>query len=361
MINFLNIQKNDKTLKKKIVESFEQIISKSDFINGDQVKKFESNFKNFIKSKYCITVGNGTDALIIALKSLDLKKNAEVIVPAMTWKSTALAPLNLGLKLKLVDVEKKSANYDISKLKKAINSKTKVIIVVHLYGNPANLKEIKKIIKNKKIFLIEDAAQAHGAFDYKLKKRIGSIGDMACFSFYPGKNLGAYGDAGCITLNNSRLAKKIYLIKNMGSLDKYDCETIGLNSRLDTIQAAILNLKLKHLNNRNEKRVKLAKIYNKEIHNEKITKIEYCNGCVFHQYVILSKYKKKIINLLKKNNIQYSEHYPISINKLKIFSKNKSKKFKNAENFAKYGLSLPIDPTLKKNDILKISKLINTI
>lgn len=172
MINFLNIQKNDKKIIKKIIENFKQIISKSDFINGVQVKKFESNFKNFIKSKHCISVGNGTDALIIALKSLNLKKNAEVIVPAMTWKSTALAPLNLGVKLKLVDIEKKSANYDISKLKRAINSKTKVIIVVHLYGNPANIKEIKKIIKNKKIFLIEDAAQAHGAFDHKLKKKL---------------------------------------------------------------------------------------------------------------------------------------------------------------------------------------------
>lgn len=254
---------------------------------------FEKNFKKFCNVKHCITVGNGSDALFIALKSLNLKKNSEVIVPAMTWKSTALAPLNLGLKVKLVDTEKKSSNFNLDDLRKKINKNTRVIIVVHLYGNPGDIKEIKKIIKGKKIIIIEDAAQAHGAFDFSLNKKIGSIGDIACFSFYPGKNLGAYGDGGCITTNNNKLNKNIRMIKNLGSLDKYDCEVQGINSRLDTIQAAILNLKLRDLNKNNQKRVKIAKIYKKNITNNKIVILNYKKGCVYHQFVILSKIKKK--------------------------------------------------------------------
>ena len=322
---------------------------------------FEKNFKKFCNVKHCITVGNGSDALFIALKSLNLKKNSEVIVPAMTWKSTALAPLNLGLKVKLVDTEKKSSNFNLDDLRKKINKNTRVIIVVHLYGNPGDIKEIKKIIKGKKIIIIEDAAQAHGAFDFSLNKKIGSIGDIACFSFYPGKNLGAYGDGGCITTNNNKLNKNIRMIKNLGSLDKYDCEVQGINSRLDTIQAAILNLKLRDLNKNNQKRVKIAKIYKKNITNNKIVILNYKKGCVYHQFVILSKIKKKIIKTFKKEKIQFGQHYPISINKLKIFSKYQNKTFKNSEFLSNFGLSLPIDPNLKNYQILKICQILNKL
>ena len=279
----------------------------------------------------------------------------------MTWKSTALAPLNLGLKVKLVDTEKKSSNINLNDLRKKINKNTRVIIVVHLYGNPGDIKEIKKIIKGKKIRIIEDAAQAHGAFDYSLKKKIGSIGDIACFSFYPGKNLGAYGDGGCITTNNNKLNKNIRMIKNLGSLDKYDCEVQGINSRLDTIQAAILNLKLRDLNRNNQKRVKIAQIYKKNIINNKIVILNYKKGCVYHQFIILSKLKKKIIKTFKKEKIQFGQHYPMSINKLKIFSKYQNKRFENSEFLSKFGLSLPIDPNLKTHQILKICQTLNKL
>ena len=295
MIKFFDIKKQDKKFHNEILRKIKDLILDSNFINGKEVSLFEKGFKKFCNVKHCITVGNGTDALLIALKSLNLKKNSEVIVPATTWKSTVLAPLNLGLKVKLVDTEKKSSNFDLDDLRKKINKNTRVIIVVHLYGNPGDIKEIKKIIKGKKIRIIEDAAQAHGAFDFSLKKKIGSIGDIACFSFYPSKNLGAYGDGGCITTNNDRFNKSIRMIKSLGSLDKYDCEVQGINSRLDSIQAAILNLKLKDLNKNNKKRVKIAKIYKRNIVNNKIEILDYKRGCVYHQFIILSKIKKKII------------------------------------------------------------------
>ena len=361
MIKFFDIKKHDKKFHNEILRKVKNLILGSNFIGGKEVSLFEKRFKKFCNVKHCITVGNGTDALSIALKSLNLKKNSEVIVPAMTWKSTALAPLNLGLKVKLVDTEKKSSNFNLDDLRKKINKNTRVIIVVHLYGNPGDIKEIKKIIKGKKIRIIEDAAQAHGAFDYSLKKKIGSIGDIACFSFYPGKNLGAYGDGGCITTNSNKLNKNIRMIKNLGSLDKYDCEVQGINSRLDTIQAAILNLKLRDLNRNNQKRVKIAQIYKKNIINNKIVILNYKKGCVYHQFIILSKIKKKIIKTFKKEKIQFGQHYPISINKLKIFSEYQNKRFENSEFLSKFGLSLPIDPNLKHNQILKICQILNKL
>ena len=184
---------------------------------------------------------------------------------------------------------------------------------------------------------------------------------MACFSFYPAKNLGAYGDGGCITTNNDKLNKNIRIIKNLGSLNKYDCEVEGVNSRLDTIQAAILNIKLRDLNKNNRKRVKIAQIYKKNITNNKIDILNYKKGCVYHQFIILSKIKKKIIKTFEKEKIQFGQHYPISINKLKIFSKYRNQLFKNSEYLSKFGLSLPIDPNLKLSEILKICQILNKL
>ena len=361
MIKFFDIKKQDKKFQNKILNKIKTVIKDSSFIDGKEVDLFENNFKRFCNVKHCITVGNGTDALYIALKSLNLKKRSEIIVPAMTWKSTALAPLNLGLKVRLVDTEKKGSNFNLDDLKKKINRNTRVIIAVHLYGNPADIKEIKKMIKGRNIVIIEDAAQAHGAYDFNSKKKIGSIGDIACFSFYPGKNLGAYGDGGCITTNNDKYSKNIRMIKNLGSLNKFDCEVQGVNSRLDTIQAAILNLKIKDLNKNNKKRTNISQIYKNNINNDKIEILNYKKGCVYHQFIILTKEKKKIIKLFQKEKIQFGQHYPISINKLKIFSKYQNKSFKNSEFLANYGLSLPIDPNLRQKDILKICQILNKV
>tara|TARA_B100001057_G_scaffold106499_1_gene104141 strand:- start:1570 stop:2757 length:1188 start_codon:yes stop_codon:yes gene_type:complete len=365
MIKFLNIFNQDKNIFNDNIRDIEKVIKKNEFINGKSVTVFEKNFSKFCNTKYAIGCNSGTDALFLALKSLNLKKNSEVLLPAQTYCSTLFSVINAGLKPVLVDIQKDNPTICVEDLKKKLSKKTKVIIIVHLYGECSNIKKIKDVIKNKKIYLIEDAAQAHGAIDYsygKKGKKVGSIGDMACFSFYPGKNLGAYGDAGAITTNNKKYLKSLLKLRNLGGIKKYQHNIIAFNSRLDTIQASILINKLKHLNSNNQKRNKIALYYKKNIKNRYITMLRYSKGCVYHQFVILCKKEKKLTELLTKKNIQWGKHYPQPLHKLEATKKIfKKKTFPNAEYFSTNGVSLPIDPNLKKKELIKICKVINSL
>ena len=365
MIKFFDLYKQDKFLHKQILTYFKKIIKKTNYILGDEVQNFESNFAKFIGSKYAIGCGNGTDALTIALKSLNLPKDSEVIIPAMTYCSTAFSIINCGLKPVLVDIENNKSCIDVNKIKDQITLKTKVIMPVHLYGSAADLGSIKRLIKSnkRKIYLIDDCSQAHGAIDEsdKLKRKIGSTADISCFSLYPGKNLGAFGDAGIITTNNTKIFRLIKKLRNLGSEKKFIHEYVGFNSRLDTIQAAILNIKLKHLKRLNDKRKLIAKSYDKNIQNKNITKIVYSQNAVYHQYVILVQNRNKFIKFLVKNKIGYNFHYPFSIDQLKVFKNTFRKKtFINSNKLAKNGISLPIDPNLTKNEVTYIIKKINS-
>ena len=365
MIQFFNIYKQDKKIHKHLLDDMAKLFKKGDFILGKSVSKFEKNFSKFCGAKYAISCASGTDALTIALKSLNLPNNSEVIIPAMTYCATAFSVINANLRPVLVDLSKLKSTINIDQVKKKITKNTKVILPVHLYGSVANLKEIKKIIGKKKIYLIDDCAQAHGAYDDSLNnfnKRIGSSADISCFSFYPSKNLGAYGDAGMITTNSKKFYNIIKKLRNQGSDKKFIHNFVGLNSRLDSIQALVLNRKIKNLDNLNKKRQKIAKLYSKKILNKKITKLNYSKSCVFHQYVILTKKRKKLINLFKKNKIQYGLHYPKTIYQLNVFKKYfGNQKFKNSEIIANNGISIPIDPNLKKNEINKIIRVINNL
>ena len=258
MIKFLDLLKQDKNLHKSIIFKIKKLLNKGDFILGDETQIFEKKFSKFCQSKYAVSCANGTDALTLALKCLNLPKNSEVLIPAMTYCSTAFSVIEANLKPVLVDTEKYRSTIDIQELKKKIPNKTKVIMPVHLYGSVANLKEIKKIINNRKIYLIDNCSQAHGAIDDTdtKRKKIGSTTDISCFSLYPGKNLGAYGDAGIITTNNLNFYNKLRKLRNLGSEKKFIHDEVGLNSRLDTIQAIILNEKLKNLSSHNKKRQK---------------------------------------------------------------------------------------------------------
>ncbi len=359
MIKFLNIKKQDKTLNKHILNDIKKIVNNNNFILGEDVFKFEKAFAKFCNSKYAISCANGTDALTIALKILNLPKNSEVIIPAMTYCSTAFAVINAGLKPVLVDLEINKPTININEINKKITKKTKVIMPVHLYGSVANINKIKNIVKKRNILIIDDCSQAHGAT--LLNKRVGNLSDISCFSLYPGKNLGAYGDAGIITTNNKKFYDKIKNFRNLGSDKKFIHTQIGFNSRLDTIQAAVLNRKLKNLVKNNKKRVKIAEIYNKNIKNNKISKLSYSKGSVYHQYVILVKNRSKLEKLLIKNNIQFGYHYPQSINQLdSLINFFKGKKFKNAEKIANKCISIPIDPTLNQKDINKIISVLNS-
>ena len=365
MIKFLDIYNQDRSLHKSIITDIKKSFKKTDFINGKAVDEFEKNFAKFCKAKYAIGCSNGTDALTVALKSFDFPKNSEVIIPAMTYCSTAFSIINAGLKPILVDLKKNTPTIDIDLLKKKINKKTKVIMPVHLYGSVAEIKKIKEVIKRKSIYLIDDCSQAHGAFegdDNLSKQRIGSTADISCFSLYPGKNLGAYGDAGIITTNNYNYYKKIKKIINLGSSKKFVHDLIGVNNRLDTIQATILIHKLKKLDFFNKKRINIAKQYNLLINNKKIQKLIYSKYSVYHQYVILLKDRKKLTKEFNLKNIQYGFHYPSALHQLKSLKKFfLNEKYPNAKKIANEGLSLPINPLLKKKDIKKICEIINSI
>ncbi len=361
-MKFLDIYSQDKPILNKIYKDIKKIITKSDFINGQKTREFEEEFAKYCKTKFAIGCGNGTDALYIALKSLNLKEGSEVILPAMTWCSTLFSVLQAGLKPVLVDIEPNSPTISIDGIKKKINKRTKAVILVHLYGDCCKFSQLKRILKNKKVYIIEDAAQAHGSYEIAGKKKnyVGSFGHLACFSFYPGKNLGAYGDAGAIVTNKKKIYNFIQKFHNMGSKFKHEHDIVGINSRLDSIQAAVLQNKIKKLDRLNDKRRQLAKLYNKLIDNKNISKLSYSKGCVFHQYVILSNKPEKFRKYLKKNKIPFGRHYPQSINNLKAVKKMfRKENFINSERLSKHGTSLPINPLLTKMDITKICNIIN--
>ena len=359
MIKFLDIKKQDKKIHHLILNDIKKIIMKNDFILGDEVFKFEKNFAKFCNAKYAISCANGTDALTIALKVLNLPKHSEVIIPAMTYCSTAFAVINANLIPVLADIEVGKPTISCDEIKKKISNKTRVIMPVHLYGSIVDFDEIKKIIKNKKILLIDDCAQAHGSL-YKGKK-IGSLSDISCFSFYPGKNLGAYGDAGIITTNNKKYYDKIKNFRNLGSDKKFIHTQIGFNSRLDTIQAAVLLRKLEFLDSNNIKRQAIAQFYKIKINNKKIKLLDYSKDCVYHQYVILTKFRKTLMDKLKKNLIPFGFHYPASINQIhSLKSRFKKKKFPHAEKLASQGISIPIDPNLSRKNMVKIVNVLNS-
>ena len=360
MIKFLDIYNQDKNLHSLMIKDIRNIFKKGDFILGENVNKFENKFSNFCGSKFSLGCANGTDALTIALKALNLKKNSEVIIPSMTYCSTAFSIINANLKPVLVDIDFMKPTINIDRIIQKINKKTKVIMPVHLYGSVVDIKKIKNIIQKKKIYIIDDCAQAHGAKDDQGKK-VGSLADISTFSLYPGKNLGAYGDAGIITTNNKKLYLVMRKLRNLGSEIKFKHELVGMNSRLDTLQAIILNHKLSKLSELNLKRKKIAANYDKKIDNKKILKLTYSKNSVYHQYVILVKKRNVLINYLKKSNIQYGFHYPYAIHELQVFKGYfKNEKFPNSEMLSRYGISIPIDPNLTKKQISYVINKLNS-
>ena len=358
-IEFNNIYRQDKTLFNNIIRDIKKIIKNSKFILGDEVRKFENKFAKFTNTKYCIGCANGSDALYLAIKSLHLKKKDEVIIPDMTYVATASAVINNGCKLRLADVNIENASIDQNEIIKKINKKTKAIILVNLWGFSANYKNLKKICKKRKIVLIEDAAQSIGSYN-EIGENSGNLGDIACFSFFPGKNLGAYGDGGAVVTNNKRIYNSILRLRTHGALKKFKYKVIGVNSRLDSIQASILNEKLKRINLINNKRRAIAKYYFKKLKNRKIFLFKKINdGSCFHQFVILIKERNKFTNYLKKNQIPFGFHYPYSLHKLKPIKKYcNDKNFKNSVTISSRCVSLPIDPNLSKK---KLDYIINKI
>ena len=356
MIKFAEVNPLSNIDIKKIKEEISQTINKGDFILGSSVKRFEKKFSSISKTKYSVGCASGTDALILALMSLNLKSTDEVIVPGMTYISTGLSVILNKNKLILADIDNETGLVSINDIKRKITKKTKAVIPVNLYGQRVNIKKLRRTI-GKKIFIIEDSAQSHFAYDNDNKKiSLNTFSDVSCYSFYPAKNLGAYGDAGLVSTNNKTIYKKLLALRNLGSIEKNKHYIIGLNSRLDTIQSVVLNKKLSTILQLNEKRRKLGKIYDKLLNPIKEIKITKTgNGSSRHLYVIRTKNRDKLKKFLGKKGISCQMHYPYSLNKLKAFrNKFKKTRLKNAELWANQCLSLPIYPNLKMKDLLYI-------
>ncbi len=363
MISFLNLKKINKQHQKELMKICKNVIGSGWYIQGNKCKQFENKFASYCGAKYCIGVANGLDALnliIRAYKELNIFDNkSEIIVPANTYIASILAISQNNLKAILVEPDINTYNIDIKKIEEKITPNTKAIMVVHLYGQATQMKQILKLAKKYNLKIIEDSAQAHGAYDGK--KRVGGLGDASGFSFYPGKNLGALGDGGAVTTNDKKLADTIRAIANYGSEQKYKNIYKGTNSRLDEIQAAILSVKLQYLDKDTDKRRKIANYYLKNIKNDHIVlpKIKTQKSHVWHLFVIRTKYRDKLQQYLLDNGIQTLIHYPIAPHKQKAYKELKNLDLPITTKIHDEVLSLPISQVQTIKGTKKIVKIIN--
>lgn len=309
-IPFVDLGAQYQSIKGEIDQAIRDVIADTAFIGGKYVVAFEKEFAGYLQVDHCIGVGNGTDALTLALKALGIREDDEVIVPANTFIGTSEAVSLAGGKPVFADCDPQTYTITPETIKKSLTSRTRGIIPVHLYGNPAPIGELKEFGDSKGLFVLEDAAQAHGA-TYK-EKKTGSFGHAAAFSFYPGKNLGAYGDGGCVATNDPVLANKVRMYANHGRIKKYDHELEGTNSRLDGLQASILSVKLKHLDEWTRKRRRIAGLYTEKLSEMPVvTPVETPGGRhVYHLYVIKVKGREYVKSFLSEKGITTGVHYP---------------------------------------------------
>ncbi len=363
-IPLLDVGATYKELKKEIDKAIKEVLDSRWYINGENVKKFEEEFASYCKVSHCVGVGSGLSALELILRAYGIKKGDEVIAPANTFIATILAISNVGAKPILVEPGKLTFTIDPQKIEKAITKKTKAVLAVHLYGQAANITQIKTICKKYNLLLIEDAAQAHGAEHFG--ERAGGLGDAAGFSFYPTKNLGAYGDGGCVTTNDKIIADYIRSLRDYGSDKKYLYSYKGTNSRLDELQAAILRVKLKHLDVWNRRRQKIADFYLKYLNptkneNFKLPQVADGNKHVWYVFVVCTKKRDKFIDYLTENSIGYIIHYPIPFYKQPAYKEmnSSSKNFPITNCLSEEIVSLPMGPHLSREEAEYVSEQIN--
>ncbi len=365
-IQMVDLKGQYQKIKNEINDSISEVIESSAFINGPKVKEFQTNLEKYLNVKHVIPCGNGTDALQIALMSLGLKPGDEVITSDFTFIATVEVVALLGLKLKFVDVNPDTFNLDVKQTEKAITPKTKAIVPVHLFGQAADMEEIMKIAEKNNLFVIEDTAQAIGAdytFDNGTTKKLGTIGTIGCTSFFPSKNLGCYGDGGALYTNNDKLAEKIRQIANHGSKIKYFHDEIGVNSRLDAIQAAVLNVKLNYLDDYIAARQKAADYYDSAFKNCEKIQIPAGNKKsthVFHQYTIKVKGidRDGLKEYLNSNDIPAMIYYPYPLHLQKAYKYlgYKENDFPVTEELSKTVLSLPMHTELTEKQLKYITQ-----
>ena len=350
-IPLVDLRSQRRPIAEDIEAAIARVLERCDFILGEELRLFEEEFAEYCGVPHAIGVATGTDALHLACRALNMGEGDEVIIPAMTFASTAFAVSLTGARPVLVDVRSGDALIDPSKIETAVTPRTKAIIPVHLYGNCADMAAVGAIAAKHSLAVIEDAAQAHGAL--YAGRRAGSLGDVGCFSFYPGKNLGAYGDGGLVTTARADIAERIRVLRNCGSAVKYHHDEIGLNSRLDTLQAAILRVKLKRLDEWNATRRRLAAHYDTALNGIfGIDRTHHAEGSVHHLYVVRLPRRDAVLKALNARGIGAAIHYPFAVHELTAYSSlgYRPGAFPVAEDWARRCLSLPLYAELTLTD-----------
>jgi dTDP-4-amino-4,6-dideoxygalactose transaminase len=357
----LDLKGQHDQIKKEVFEAFEQVYEKTAFSGGPFVEEFENSFAKFCNTKYAIGVSNGTTALHLALLALGIGEGDEVIVPANTFIASVWCISYVKAIPVFVDCNQDTWEIEISEIEKKITSKTRAIIGVHLYGQPFDIDAIMTVCRKHNLYLLEDAAQAQGA-KYK-GVRVGGFGEMACFSFYPGKNLGACGEAGGITTNNEKYAKHLEILRSHGSKVRYYHDELGYNYRMGGLEGASLNVKLKYLEGWNNRRREIANRYLTEINNPKIRMQHQPSWAesIFHLFVVTAENKDAFVSHLSDNNIIAAFHYPVPCHLQKAYSylNHKVGDFPNSEYLASHCVSLPMFAELEDHEVSKVIDVIN--
>jgi len=359
-ISFVDLHATHDTIKDELCAAFEQVVTRGRYIMGDELAAFENEFAHYCESRYCLGVGNGLDALHLILIAMGIGPGDEVIVPAHTFIATWLAVSRTGARPVPVEPHGDSFNIDPALVEAVITPATRAIIAVHLYGQPADMDALRAIANRRGLRLIEDAAQAHGA-RYK-GRRTGGLSDAAAFSFYPTKNLGALGDGGAITTSDTQLAKKIGMLRNYGSEVKYQHEMKGFNSRLDELQAALLRIKLRHLDALNQERCKIANSYINDLANYAdiaLPAVPHWAEPVWHLFVIRSKRRDNLARQLAVRGIDTMVHYPIPCHRQTAYREQSFGPLPRTDALTEEILSLPMWPGLDPSPVIDAIKAAN--
>lgn len=361
MIPFVDLRKENRGLAAELQRAFQRVSDSGWYILGQQLSAFEEEFSAYIGSRHAVGVNSGSDALYLSLKALEIGENDEVLTVPLTFMSTVDAITRNGMRPVLVDIEPDSFCMDGKDLEKKINSRTRAVVPVHIFGHPVEMNQVQEVARAYNLHVVEDACQAHGA-EYRGRK-VGSFGVAGCFSFYPTKNLGAMGDAGMVVTDDGSLASRLKCLRDYGRSETYIQESPGINSRLDEIQAAFLRVKLKHLDLWNERRRQMARLYDEilgGIEEIRVPSIKEGTVPVYHQYAIRVKERNKLQMSLKKKGIQTLIHYPVPVHLQKAYRFLGYQKgdLPASEMCAEEVLSLPIHPGLEEGDVACVASAI---
>lgn len=357
MIPFFDLKRQYKSLREELNVAQDDVFQSGMFLKSSKTKAFEKSFSEYLNIPHCIACASGTDGLELTLRALNLPRDSEVIVPALTWVSDAEAVLNIGLSVKFADVDPRTGCITTETIKTHLSEKTKALIVVHLYGQMAKMNDLMELADCHHIYVIEDCSHAHGA--YNANGRAGTFGHTGVFSFYPTKNLGAYGDAGAVITSDEAIAQQVRLLADHGQVRRDQHKISGSTSRIDELQAAFLEVKLKYLDRWNERRRAIATYYTENLKNVWTPSIS--EGHVVHQYVIRVREREKMLGHLRKHELGYAIHYPAILPSLEpFFEENWKSSYPVATDIAQQAISLPIFPELTDSEVENVVKIVNS-